>query len=259
MSAVKYVARTLYVKWRELLTMRLHSSYFRNSAYYKLNVLQDRLDNMWVWLCKCKGNLIRWFYHSGTSHQGLGRQNRQMGPWPLTFKSRGPFRKSMGHWSHGVGRMIGNKEMIGTIRGSSTVFFCWCQIMFCIPRSWHFFFLRYLRQILQNVASFSYTSYGHKVSHFCWNFLFSFILAVAGLESVEVVLVSSHLSVISVLSILQPILSYESLLCPWPSNFGTFFGGIIMKSKWILIHFAVKMTKTKVKHMSWLDRTSFGS
>ena len=140
MSAVKYVARTLYVKWRELLTMRLHSSYFRNSAYYKLNVLQDRLDNMWVWLCKCKGNLIRWFYHSGTSHQGLGRQNRQMGPWPLTFKSRGPFRKSMGHWSHGVGRMIGNKEMIGTIRGSSTVFFCWCQIMFCIPRSWHFFF-----------------------------------------------------------------------------------------------------------------------
>ena len=46
MSAVKYVARTLYVKWRELLTMRLHSSYFRNSAYYKLNVLQDRLDNM---------------------------------------------------------------------------------------------------------------------------------------------------------------------------------------------------------------------
>ncbi|KAM7448623.1 ATP-binding cassette sub- D member 4 [Porites harrisoni] len=45
-SAVKYVARTLYVKWRELLTMRLHSSYFRNSAYYKLNVLQDRLDNI---------------------------------------------------------------------------------------------------------------------------------------------------------------------------------------------------------------------
>ncbi|CAH3183129.1 unnamed protein product, partial [Porites evermanni] len=45
-SAVKYVSRTLYVKWRELLTMRLHSSYFRNSAYYKLNVLQDRLDNM---------------------------------------------------------------------------------------------------------------------------------------------------------------------------------------------------------------------
>ena len=119
---MKYVARTLYVKWRELLTMRLHSSYFRNSAYYKLNVLQDRLDNMWVWLCKCKGNLIRWFYHSGTSHQGLGRQNRQMGPWPLTFKSRGPFRKSMGHRSHGVGRMIGNKEVIGTIRGGSTVY-----------------------------------------------------------------------------------------------------------------------------------------
>ena len=127
---MKYVARTLYVKWRELLTMRLHSSYFRNSAYYKLNVLQDRLDNMWVWLCKRKGNLIRWFYHLGSNHQGLGRQNRQMGPWSLTFKSRGPFRKSMGHWSHGVGRMIGNKEMISTTiiffylwYRSSTVYF----------------------------------------------------------------------------------------------------------------------------------------
>ena len=82
------------------------------------------------------------------------------------------------------------------------------------------FFLPCLRQILQNMASLSYTGHGHKVSHFCWNFLFLFILAVAGLESVEVVLVSSHLSVISVLSILRPILSesllkkLESLLCP---------------------------------------------
>ena len=78
--------------------------------------------------------------------------------------------------------------------------------MFCILRSWHFF-LPCLRQIVDNVASCSYTSHGHKVSHFCWNFLFSFILAVAGLESVKVVLVSSHLSVLSALSLLPPILT----------------------------------------------------
>jgi len=45
-SAVKFVSRILYVKWRGLLTTRLHSGYFKNSAYYKLNVLQDKLDNI---------------------------------------------------------------------------------------------------------------------------------------------------------------------------------------------------------------------
>ena len=36
--------------------------------------------------------------------QRLGRQNRHMGLWPLGFKSYGPFLKSMGHYSNGVGQ-----------------------------------------------------------------------------------------------------------------------------------------------------------
>jgi len=47
-SAVKYDSRVLYVKWRYLLDRKLHSGYFKQRAYYKLNVLQDKLDNMWL-------------------------------------------------------------------------------------------------------------------------------------------------------------------------------------------------------------------
>ena len=47
-SAVKYDSRILYVKWRGLLDRRLHSGYFKHKAYYKLNVLADKLDNVWV-------------------------------------------------------------------------------------------------------------------------------------------------------------------------------------------------------------------
>lgn len=45
-SAVKYDSRILYVKWRGLLDRRLHSGYFKHTAYYKLNVLEDKLDNV---------------------------------------------------------------------------------------------------------------------------------------------------------------------------------------------------------------------
>ena len=45
-SAVKYDSRILYVKWRGLLDRRLHSGYFKHKAYYKLNVLADKLDNV---------------------------------------------------------------------------------------------------------------------------------------------------------------------------------------------------------------------
>ena len=45
-SAVKYDSRILYVKWRGLLDRRLHSGYFKHKAYYKLNVLEDKLDNV---------------------------------------------------------------------------------------------------------------------------------------------------------------------------------------------------------------------
>ncbi|KAJ7384685.1 ATP-binding cassette sub- D member 4 [Desmophyllum pertusum] len=45
-SAVKYDSRILYVNWRGLLDRRLHSGYFKHTAYYKLNVLQDKLDNI---------------------------------------------------------------------------------------------------------------------------------------------------------------------------------------------------------------------
>ena len=36
--------------------------------------------------------------------QRLGRQNSHMGLWPLGFQSYGPFLKSMGHYSNGVGQ-----------------------------------------------------------------------------------------------------------------------------------------------------------
>ena len=49
------------------------------------------------------------------------------------------------------------------------------------------FFLRCLRQILQNMASLSNTSHSHKVNHFDWNFL-SLLSLLAGLESVELIL-----------------------------------------------------------------------
>ena len=38
--------------------------------------------------------------------QRLGRQNRHMGLWSLVFKSYGPFLKSMGHGSYGMGQKL---------------------------------------------------------------------------------------------------------------------------------------------------------
>ena len=49
---MKFVSRILYVKWRELLCRKLHAGYFKHRAYYKLNVLDDKYDNMWV-ECPC--------------------------------------------------------------------------------------------------------------------------------------------------------------------------------------------------------------
>nr|XP_058954936.1 lysosomal cobalamin transporter ABCD4-like isoform X1 [Pocillopora verrucosa] len=45
-SAMKFVSRILYVKWRELLCRKLHAGYFKHRAYYKLNVLDDKYDNI---------------------------------------------------------------------------------------------------------------------------------------------------------------------------------------------------------------------
>lgn len=45
-SAMKFVSRILYVKWRELLCRKLHAGYFKHRAYYKLNVLDDKYDNV---------------------------------------------------------------------------------------------------------------------------------------------------------------------------------------------------------------------
>ncbi|XP_022787215.1 ATP-binding cassette sub-family D member 4-like [Stylophora pistillata] len=45
-SALKLVSRILYVKWREVLCSKLHASYFKHRAYYKLNVLDDKYDNI---------------------------------------------------------------------------------------------------------------------------------------------------------------------------------------------------------------------
>ena len=49
---MKFVSRILYVKWRELLCRKLHAGYFKHRAYYKLNVLDDKYDNVWV-ECSC--------------------------------------------------------------------------------------------------------------------------------------------------------------------------------------------------------------
>jgi len=47
-------------------------------------------------------------------YQRLGRQNRHMGLWPLDFKSYGPFLKSMGHDSNGMGQKF-KKRNIGIL------------------------------------------------------------------------------------------------------------------------------------------------
>ena len=38
-------------------------------------------------------------------------QNRHMGLWPLGFQSYGPFLKSMGHYSNGVGQKKRNIDI----------------------------------------------------------------------------------------------------------------------------------------------------
>jgi len=53
-------------------------------------------------------------YEFKTHTQRLGRQNRHMGLWPLAFKSYGPFLKSMGHGSNGMGQKF-KKRNIGIL------------------------------------------------------------------------------------------------------------------------------------------------
>ena len=91
--------------------------------------------------------------------------------------------------------------------------------------SWgHGIFLPCLRQILQNMASFSYTSHGHVklaiyVGTSCFH-LYLLQLQALKLWKYNVVLVSSHLSVVLVWSFLRPILlesalkKLEGFLCP---------------------------------------------
>ena len=47
-SVVQYVSDVMHVKWRGLLSTKLHLGYFTKDAYYKLNVLQDIIDNPYV-------------------------------------------------------------------------------------------------------------------------------------------------------------------------------------------------------------------
>ncbi|XP_013387973.1 ATP-binding cassette sub-family D member 4 [Lingula anatina] len=44
-STSTYVASVLYVTWRGLITRHIHSKYFKDILYYKINVLQNRVDN----------------------------------------------------------------------------------------------------------------------------------------------------------------------------------------------------------------------
>ncbi|CAK8694193.1 unnamed protein product [Clavelina lepadiformis] len=45
-SSLNYVSRVLYLTWRKMLCSRLHDQYFSRINYYKLNVVNDNLDNI---------------------------------------------------------------------------------------------------------------------------------------------------------------------------------------------------------------------
>ena len=45
-SAKTYIGQLVYVYWREALSLYIHRQYFKNSNYYKINVLKmDNIDN----------------------------------------------------------------------------------------------------------------------------------------------------------------------------------------------------------------------
>ena len=64
-------------------------------------------------------SVFRGFFY--THVQGLGRQIRHMGLWPLGFKRYGPFLKSMGHCSNGVGQKKRNMGIFVIPRASIIV------------------------------------------------------------------------------------------------------------------------------------------
>jgi len=47
-AAETYLARVLYLTWRDNLCSEVHRRYFFNLNFYKLNVLDKTLDNLYV-------------------------------------------------------------------------------------------------------------------------------------------------------------------------------------------------------------------
>ncbi|XP_078490249.1 lysosomal cobalamin transporter ABCD4 [Ciona intestinalis] len=45
-SCLTYISKLLYLTWRQTLCGKLHLDYFKNMNYYKLNVLDNKLDNV---------------------------------------------------------------------------------------------------------------------------------------------------------------------------------------------------------------------
>ena len=77
----------LYLKWKMQLKQGLPSYSFSLSFYLSFITI-----------------IVNFFPTSNIYYQRLGRQNRHMGLWPLGFQRYGPFLKSMGHYSNGVGQ-----------------------------------------------------------------------------------------------------------------------------------------------------------
>ena len=44
-SGGELVAGLVHVRWRQEVTKRLHTSYFHHRIYYRLNVMDRRVDN----------------------------------------------------------------------------------------------------------------------------------------------------------------------------------------------------------------------
>ena len=45
LSTDKYTSAVLYVTWRTYITKYLHRHYFKNDLYYRINVLDGKIDN----------------------------------------------------------------------------------------------------------------------------------------------------------------------------------------------------------------------